>query len=113
LLPQIVGLGFASELCLTGRIIDSAEAERIGLVNRVFSHDDLLAEALKLGDEIAFNPTRQVSWAKQMLYTNATNDNMRSVLQGENEIFAQATRSDARAEAALAFRERRDPNFHS
>lgn len=112
LLPQIVGLGYATELILTGRIIDAAEAGRIGLVNHVVPHEDLMDEAMKLADEIAFNPTRQVNWAKQMIYSNAANDNLRSVLQTEDEIFGQAGRTEARAEAAMAFREKREPNFH-
>ena len=112
LLPQIVGLGYATELILTGRIIDAAEADRIGLVNHVVPHEQLMDEAMKLADEIAFNPTRQVNWAKQMIYSNAANDNLRSVLQTEDEIFGQAGRTDARAEAATAFREKREPNFH-
>jgi 2-(1,2-epoxy-1,2-dihydrophenyl)acetyl-CoA isomerase len=112
LLPQIVGLGYANELILTGRIIDAAEAGRIGLVNHVVPHEELLPEALKLAEEIAFNPTQHVSWAKRMVYSNAANDNLRSVLQVEDEIFGQAGRTEARAEAALAFREKREPNFH-
>lgn len=112
LLPQIVGLAYANELILTGRIIDAAEAGRIGLVNHVVPHESLLDEALKLADEIAFNPTKHVAWAKQMIYSNAANDNLRSVLQTEDEIFGQATRTDARVEAATAFREKRDPDFH-
>lgn len=112
LLPQIVGLAFASELILTGRIIDAAEADRVGLVNHVVPHEKLLDTALALGDEIAFNPSQHVRWAKRLIYSNAANDNLRSVLQSEDEIFTQAGRTDARSEAARAFMEKRDPNFH-
>jgi 2-(1,2-epoxy-1,2-dihydrophenyl)acetyl-CoA isomerase len=111
-LPQIVGLGNAAELILTGRIIDAAEAGRVGLVNKVVPADRLLDEALALAEEIAFNPTQHVSWAKRLLYSNAANDNLRSVLQSEDEIFGQATRTDAFAEAGRAFAEKRDPRFH-
>jgi 2-(1,2-epoxy-1,2-dihydrophenyl)acetyl-CoA isomerase len=111
-LPQIVGLGAAAELILSGRIIDAAEAGRIGLVNRVVPADALLDEAIALGEEIAFNPTQHVAWAKRLLYSNAANDNLRSVLQSEDEIFTQATQSAAFAEAGRAFVEKRDPHFH-
>jgi 2-(1,2-epoxy-1,2-dihydrophenyl)acetyl-CoA isomerase len=111
-LPQIAGLGFAAELILTGRIIDAAEAGRIGLVNRVVPQDRLLDEALALAEEIAFNPTEHVRWSKRLLYSNASNDNLRSVLQSEDEIFTQAARSEARIEAGRAFAEKRDPAFH-
>jgi enoyl-CoA hydratase/carnithine racemase len=111
-LPQIVGLGNAAELILTGRIIDAAEAGRIGLVNRVVPHDRLLDEAFALAEEIAFNPTQQLHWAKQLLYANAANDNLRSVVRSEDEIFTQAMRTEAFAEAGRAFSEKRQPNFH-
>ncbi len=112
-LPQIVGLGFANELILTGRIIDAAEAGRVGLVNRVVPHEQLLDAAIGLADEIAFNPTQHVSWAKRLVYSNAANDNLRSVLQSEDEIFGQATRTAAFAEAGRAFAEKRAPRFNS
>ncbi|MGH2633632.1 MAG: enoyl-CoA hydratase/isomerase family protein [Tepidiformaceae bacterium] len=112
LLPQIVGIGFANELTLTGRIVDAEEAGRMGLVNRVVAHDNLVADAVALADEIAFNPSQQVKWAKQLIYSNAANDNMRSVLQAEDEVFGQAGRTESRAEAARAFMEKREPNFH-
>ena len=44
-LPRIVGLGRAKEIVLTGRILDAAEAERIGLVNRVVPDGEVLAAA--------------------------------------------------------------------
>jgi enoyl-CoA hydratase len=47
-LPRLVGKGRALELLLTGEMIDAAEAHRIGLVNRVVSHADLMAEAEQL-----------------------------------------------------------------
>jgi enoyl-CoA hydratase/carnithine racemase len=111
-LPQIVGLGNAAELVLTGRIIDAPEAGRIGLVNKVVPPERLLDEAIALAEEIAFNPTQHVAWAKRLLYSNAANDNLRSVLQSEDEIFTQALRTDAFAEAGRAFGEKREPRFH-
>lgn len=113
LLPQITGLGSAGELILTGRIIDAQEALRIGAVNRVVAHEQLLDAALSLGEEIAFNPTRHIRWAKGLLYANAANDNLHSVLRAEDEIFGQAARSEAFAEAGRAFVEKREPNFHA
>jgi 2-(1,2-epoxy-1,2-dihydrophenyl)acetyl-CoA isomerase len=112
-LPQIVGLGHASELVLTGRIIDATEAERIGLVNRVVPHEELIPRSLELANEIAFNPTPQVRWAKGLLQMNATSENIRAVLAHEMEVFGQAMRSPAFAEAGRAFVEKREPSFHA
>jgi enoyl-CoA hydratase len=52
-LPRLVGLGVASELIATGRMIDANEALRIGLVNRVVPRAELVETALALGAEIA------------------------------------------------------------
>ncbi len=72
-LPKLVGVGKALELILTGRIIEADEAERIGLVERVVAHDDLLDEVFKLAGQIASNPYLSVRYAKELvkMYWNA------------------------------------------
>jgi enoyl-CoA hydratase/carnithine racemase len=72
-LPKLVGVGKALELILTGRIIEAAEAERIGLVERVVAHDDLIDEVLALAGQIASNPYLSVRYAKELvkMYWNA------------------------------------------
>ena len=52
-LPRLVGLGRAKELLFTGRVIDAAEAERIGLVNQVVANDAVLKTAMALAESIA------------------------------------------------------------
>jgi 2-(1,2-epoxy-1,2-dihydrophenyl)acetyl-CoA isomerase len=108
ILPQV-----AAEMMLTGRIYNAQEALRLGVVNKVVPHEKLLEEAMALAEEIAFNPATHVRWAKRMLHANAVNDNIRSVLRLEDEIFGQAARSPAFAEAARAFVEKREPAFNS
>ncbi len=63
-LPRLVGLGRARELVYTGRIVDAAEAERIGLVNRVVPDEEVLDAALALAREIAHNGPLAVRLAK-------------------------------------------------
>ena len=53
LLPQAVGLRMAREMSFTGNFIDSAEALRVGLVNRVVPHEQLLDIAIAIGNNIA------------------------------------------------------------
>lgn len=113
ILPQVAGLANAAEMMLTGRIYNAQEALRLGVVNKVVPHEKLLEEAMALAEEIAFNPATHVRWAKRMLHANAVNDNIRSVLRLEDEIFGQAARSPAFAEAARAFVEKREPAFNS
>ena len=52
-LSRLVGKGVAKELCMTGVIISAQEAKEVGLVNKVFPHDQLLAETMKTANLIA------------------------------------------------------------
>jgi enoyl-CoA hydratase len=66
-LPRVIGPGRARDLIFTGRKIDAAEALRIGLADRVYPCDQLMAEAKKLADEIAALPPAAVQAAKRAL----------------------------------------------
>ena len=72
-LPKLVGVGKALEMILTGRIVDAHEAERMGLVERVVAHDELLDEVMALAGQIASNPYLSVRYAKELvkMYWNA------------------------------------------
>ncbi len=52
-LTRLIGKSKAMELCLTGRMMDATEAERAGLVARVFPAAELLAETMKIAQKIA------------------------------------------------------------
>ena len=66
-LPRLVGLGVAKDLVFTGRIIDAAEAHRIGLVNRVVPDDDVLDGAKELAQAILKQGPLAVRLAKMAL----------------------------------------------
>jgi enoyl-CoA hydratase len=67
-LPRIVGLGRALDLILTGREIDAAEAERIGLVNRLVPAGTALDTAVELAEQIAAFPWRCVVNDRKSVY---------------------------------------------
>jgi enoyl-CoA hydratase/carnithine racemase len=112
-LPQVAGLANAAELFLTGRIIDAQDALRRGVVNEVVPHERLLERALEIADEIAFNPMRQVQWAKRLLYANCVNGNMSSVLLSEELVSEDCFADGAYIEAGAAFLEKRQPVFNA
>src|SRR3954452_17282241 len=57
LLPRLIGEARAMELIYTGRIIDAAEADRIGLLNALVEPDQLMSTALELAGRLAQGPT--------------------------------------------------------
>jgi 2-(1,2-epoxy-1,2-dihydrophenyl)acetyl-CoA isomerase len=111
-LVQLVGLGHALELMLTGKFIDAAEALRIGLVNHVYPADRLLPEAIALAREIADNPTWHLLQIKRLIHAHYLERDIDKVLAAEDEVFRQARASAAHREAVAAFREKREPRFH-
>jgi enoyl-CoA hydratase/carnithine racemase len=68
ILPRIVGQGRATELLLTGRSLDGAEAERWGFFNRLCEPDALLQEALDMAAAIARGPSFANGITKRMLH---------------------------------------------
>jgi enoyl-CoA hydratase/carnithine racemase len=109
-LPQLVGLGRAKELVLTGRIVGAEEAERIGLVNRVAPPGELDAAVDGLVDELLACAPVAVGLAKRALDASA-----RPALAAtlELELLAQerCARTADFAEGARAAAEKRAPSF--
>ena len=111
LLPRIVGLGIASEMMLTGRLVEAEEALRIGLVNRVVPAEELLAAAERVAGEIAGNSPFGVRMTKQVLHRNVDAQSLESAIELENRTQVIATRTEDMAEALGAFLEKRKPSF--
>ena len=110
-IPAIIGDGHFRELALTGRDIDAARAERIGLVNDVFDDAEAtLAAARATATEIADNPPLEVHGIKQVLdraRSAAVDDSLRFVAAW-NAAFLP---SNDLSEAITAIFEKRKPNF--
>ena len=83
---QIAGHGVASELALTGRIIDAEEALRHGIVSRVVPADELDKTAMELAHEIAKRPPLAVKMARRVISQLATAEVDRSMYE---EMLAQ------------------------
>src|SRR5437588_12706066 len=71
-LPKLVGTAKACELVFTGTMISAEEAEKIGLVNRVVQHDQLLPIVETMTEKIAKNPPAVLRLAKQSIYRSLT-----------------------------------------
>lgn len=110
-LPRVVGLGHAAEIMLTGDFFDAYEAERIGLVNRVYPAEELINEALALGDRIASNSPFGITLTKRVLMANVDAGSLRNAVEVENRGQTLATRGKDFSESLGAFREKREPKF--
>lgn len=110
LLPRVVGKSMAAELSFTGRTIDAAEALRIGLVSRVVAHDQLLAEARALAEQIACNPGGALRMSKKLLREGERLD-FAPLLEMSASLQALAHKTPHHVEAVMAFVEKRRPDF--
>jgi enoyl-CoA hydratase/carnithine racemase len=111
LMPRLAGLGRTAEFVFTGGFMDAAEAERVGLVNRVVPAGSLLDEAVALATQIAANSPGGVKLSKRALQANMEITSYAAALELENRGQALLTRAADMPEALQAFKERREPQF--
>jgi enoyl-CoA hydratase len=109
-LPRIVGPARAKELILTGRILDAAEAERIGLVNRVVPAGEARAAADAIAAEIADRGPLAVREAKRLIDI-AWDTPIEAGLAAEQEASVRIFATDDMREGADAFLAKRDPTY--
>jgi enoyl-CoA hydratase/carnithine racemase len=111
LMPRLVGAGRAAEIVYSGRIVESEEAERIGLLNRIVPAEALLDEVLAMAAQIAANSPGGVELSKRALQANMEISSYAAALELENRGQALLTRGADMPEALRAFKERRQPQF--
>jgi len=109
-LTRAVGKAKAMEMCLTGRMMDAAEAERSGLVARVVPAADLLAEALKTAETIAAMPPLAAMINKEMVNL-AFEMTLAQGLTTERRLFQILAATEDKTEGMNAFVEKRPGNW--
>lgn len=109
LLPRCVGLSRAFDIMLTGRMVDAAEAERIGLVSETVDDAALLPRALEVARAIAANSAFGVWMTKRGTWANAETGSLQAAIELENrtQILARTTGELALAAEQLLARRKR------
>ncbi|HNH19181.1 MAG TPA: enoyl-CoA hydratase/isomerase family protein [Pseudomonadales bacterium] len=110
MLPRIVGLPRAAELLFTGRRINGAEAEQIGLVNAAVEAEQVLPRARALAREIAVCAPVAVRMMKRSLYLNAPWDPQRAA-DFEAHCQSRTFETEDSREGITALLEKREPRF--
>jgi enoyl-CoA hydratase len=109
-LPREIGVGWASELMLTGRSLTALEAERLGLLNRVVSQGSVMSEAMSVANEVAKLAPLAVRACLKAV-TVGVSLPIDQGLQLERELFASLFATEDMREGTRAFLEKRRPVF--
>lgn len=102
-LPQRVGLGAASDLMLSGRMVEAEEALALGLADEVVPHDDLVDVAVERARSYGSNPAGALRAIKRLLTVNATEPDTSVVQRREIAALTEAYASPEHAAAVKAF----------
>ena len=109
-LTRFVGEAKAMDMCLTGRMMDAAEAERSGLVSRVVPAAQLMEEALKVADKIAALSRPIVMMAKEAV-NRAYETTLAEGIRFERRLFHSTFATEDQKEGMAAFIEKRKPRY--
>jgi enoyl-CoA hydratase/carnithine racemase len=110
LLPRIIGFSRATELALTGEMINAQEALACGLVSHVVPDADLMAAARAIAEKIAANPPHAVRMTKRLL-RQAQTATLANILEMSAAMQSIAHTTQDHDEAINAFIEKRPPSF--
>lgn len=109
-LPRAISKAKAMDLCLTGRLMDAAEAERAGLVSRVVPADKCLDEAIEAATVIAAYSNPSVMMAKESI-NRAFEGSLSEGMLFERRMFHSLFATEDQKEGMTAFVEKRKPDF--
>jgi enoyl-CoA hydratase len=112
LLPRLIGAAHAWDVILTGREVDAAEAERLGMVSRVYDDPALLDAALGLAEQMCGWSAHGIAMTKKVLWSNLEGGSLEAAidLENRNQLLVRLTTQNLQ-EAISARKQKRAPNF--
>src|SRR5258708_10381359 len=112
MLPRMIGASRAFELLLTGRFIDAAEADRVGLVTRVVPDGHVLDSALETAEMIVGNSPFGVRMTKEVMWSQLEIGSLQAGIDLEDPAQVLSSFTGDLPEAMAAFAEKRPPRFN-
>lgn len=110
-LPRLVGFQTASALMMTGDKVTAADAQKIGMIYKVFSDDTFITDFMAFAAGLADMPTKGIGLTKRLLNESAFNS-LSHQLSREGIVQVEAANTYDYAEGVNAFLEKRKPDFH-
>ena len=111
-LTRFVGKAKAMDLCLTGRMMDAAEAERTGLVSRIVPAAELLSEAVKIAERVAAM-SRPIAMMVKEAVNRAYETTLAEGVRFERRLFHSTFATEDQKEGMAAFIDKRKPSFRN
>lgn len=111
-LPRFIGKAKAMDMCLTGRMMDVEEAERVGLVSRIVPDDELRDTAIAVARQIAGLSRPSVMMAKESV-NRAFETTLAEGVRFERRLFHSTFATEDQKEGMAAFAEKRRPAFRN
>ncbi len=109
-LPRLIGFQKASALMMLGDKVPAAEAERIGMIYKVFADESFNGESFKIAETLSQMPTKGLAYTKMALNASLNNC-LTEQLQKEDELQCLAAHTADYDEGVKAFMEKRQPVF--
>ncbi|HUA50684.1 MAG TPA: enoyl-CoA hydratase [Candidatus Sulfotelmatobacter sp.] len=111
-LSRFIGKAKTMEMCLTGRMMDAAEAERVGLVSRIVPAAELVDEAVKTAAKIA-GMSRPIALMVKESVNRAFETTLAEGVRFERRLFHATFATEDQKEGMAAFVEKRPPKFRN
>ena len=109
-LPRLVGLAKALEMILTGTLIDGAEAEAVGLLNRLTASREVMSTAAAMAEEMASKSPLSLAYVKEALH-KGMDLTLDQGMRMELDLYLLLFTTSDRVEGITAFKEKRSPRF--
>lgn len=109
-LPRLIGMQKATAFMMLGEKVSATEAERCGMIYKVFTDETFLEESMKIANTLAKLPTMALAYTKQAL-TISFNNSLVQQLKEEDRLQQMAAKTNDFKEGVAAFLEKRQPIF--